>query len=98
MSRTSLMLMLRLLTQTKTPDYRTVALDIPVLHIIEESASLADQLQQTTSGMMVLLVRLEMERQVLYPGAKQGNLHLRRTGIVVMQLVIVDNIFSFDYI
>jgi hypothetical protein len=86
---------LLLLPETKTPDYRPVALDVLLLHIIEKPASLADQLEQSPTGMMILLVRLEMLRQVLDPGAQQGYLNLRRAGILLVQLVIVYNVFSF---
>jgi hypothetical protein len=44
---------------------------------------------------VVLLVRLEMLRQILDAGTEKGNLHLRGTGVPLMELVTLDDVFSF---
>jgi hypothetical protein len=84
-----------LLPKTKTSNNRPVTLDVLLLHIIEKPASLSNQFQQSPTGMMILLVRLEMVGQVLYPGAQQGYLNFRRAGILLVQLIIVYDVFSF---
>ena len=48
--------------------------------------------------MMILLVCLEMLRQVFNSGAQQRNLHFRGTRIILMQLEFVDNLAPFFYI
>jgi hypothetical protein len=47
-----------LLSQTKLLDQRTIALKISLLQISQETTSLTDHLQHTTSGMMIFLVNL----------------------------------------
>ncbi len=48
--------------------------------------------------MMILLMGLEVLRQILYPGAQEGNLDLRGSRILFVQLITIDDSFSFFYI
>src|SRR5438067_984542 len=46
-------------------------------------AAAADELQQSPTGVVVVLVLLEVLGQVADPLAQQRDLHLRRTGVTV---------------
>ena len=48
----------RLATNAETTDQRAIALDIATLHVIEQSATLADELHESTAGVMITLVYL----------------------------------------
>jgi hypothetical protein len=64
-----------------------------VLHakIIEQSAPLPYQAQQTTSRMMVFRVILQMASQLLDPRRKYSDLNFRRAAIVRCSGVSLDN-------
>jgi hypothetical protein len=49
-----------LLADTEFADYVAVAIGIVRLQVIQKAAALADQLQKTTPGSVILLVRLEV--------------------------------------
>ena len=69
-----------------------VFLEIVLLEIIQESTPLAYELQEPPAGMEVLLVHLEMLRQVVDPFRQQGNLNIRRTGIAFMPFILIDDL------
>jgi hypothetical protein len=80
--------LLLLLPEAQTFDYVSVSLNIILFDIIEESSSLTNKLQQTATGMMILLMRLKMLCQVFNPGAQKSNLDFRRTGILFVKPII----------
>ena len=53
----------------------------PGPEVVKELAAAADHLQQTAAGVMILLVLLEVARQQIDAGGKQGNLHFGGAGI-----------------
>jgi len=89
---------LRLLPETETLNHVSVMFNVLFLHIIQKPAPLADQLQKPPPGMMVLHMGLEVLRQILDPGAQEGNLDFRGSGIRVVQLKVLDDSFSLFYI
>ena len=58
-------------------DQLAVAIGVLALQVIQESAALADELQQPAAGMMVLGVRLEMVGQVVDALAEECDLNFR---------------------
>lgn len=54
-----------LATQSELLDQRLVATFVLALQIVEKAAALRDELEKTTTGMVVLLVVLEVLGQVL---------------------------------
>lgn len=54
-------------------------------------ALLADELHEPVAGVMVVLVRPKVFRQVLDAAVEQGNLHLRRTGVRLVLAVLGDD-------
>ena len=53
--------------QTEASDERLISLDITPFEIVEQSPSLAHQFQQTAAGVVVLLVDLEVLRELFEP-------------------------------
>jgi len=84
------------LTDTELRDDRAVTLNIGIFEIVEQIAAVADHLQQAAAGVMVLGMDLQMLRQLVDPGGQDGNLDLRRAGVLVMQTVLLDD-FGFFF-
>jgi hypothetical protein len=64
-------------TQSQRFDERVVAVELFALEIIEQAASLADHLQQTTTGMMIFVVNLEVLGKVSNPLGEKRYLDFR---------------------
>jgi len=65
-------------------DYVLVALGIVVLEVVEQATTLADHHQETAAGGVILLVRLEMVRQLTDSLAEHRDLDLGATGVVIV--------------
>jgi hypothetical protein len=65
-----------LLAYTKFLDQGSVFLNIFIFEIIKQTAPLANQFQQPLTGMMILLVYLEMFGEILDSIGQQSDLHL----------------------
>ena len=65
-----------LLANTEPLNRRSIALEILGFEIVEQSATSANELQQTASAVVVLLVNLEMFSQLGNALCEQGDLHL----------------------
>jgi hypothetical protein len=83
-----------LLPETQPGDDASIAIHIAFLQVIQQSPPLADKLQEPPAGMVIFLVHLEMLRQILDAGTEEGNLHFRGTGVSLMELVALDDVFS----
>ena len=67
-----------------------IAADIGVVEIIQQPPPLADHHQQAAAGAMIFLVLLQMLGQMIDPLREQRDLNIRRTGIPLVQLEIID--------
>jgi RNase adaptor protein for sRNA GlmZ degradation len=54
----------QLATNAETTDQSAIALDIATLHVIEQTATLANELHQSTTGVVITLVYLEVLGEV----------------------------------
>src|SRR6476646_3325359 len=70
-----------LAAQAQLLDQRAVALQIVPLHVGQQPAPPADQLEQAPAGMVVVLVHLHVLGELADPLCEQGDLHLRRAGV-----------------
>src|SRR5687767_5904326 len=70
-----------LAAQAELLDQGLVAIGAHAPQIIEQPAALAHQLEQAAAGMVVLLVRLEVERELVDPLRQQRDLHLGGAGV-----------------
>lgn len=62
-------------SQTEPIDHFPIPVQVLVLEIVEQIASLSNQLQQPAPGMMIFLVNLKMLGEVLNPLREDGNLY-----------------------
>jgi len=65
----------RLLSKTDLADERAVAIDVFAVEVVEQSATLTDQLQQPTPGAVVVYVLAQVLRQLGDPGCKECDLN-----------------------
>src|SRR5699024_10721959 len=79
-------------TQTQAGDERTVALDVDLLQVLEHPAALADQEQQSATRVVVVLVLLEVLREILDPTGHDRDLHLGRTGVALVCRVFLHDL------
>src|ERR1035437_7540239 len=73
-----------LLADTELADDVAVAIGIVRLQVVQKAAALADQLQKTAPGSVVLSVRLEVFGQFADARTQNRNLDLRRAGVRIM--------------
>jgi hypothetical protein len=69
-----------------------VTVDIFELYIVEQSAASSDQHQQSSAGMMVLLMDLQMFGKIGDSVGQKSNLHFRRSRIGLVQFKFFDQL------
>src|SRR4051812_35784038 len=74
---------LRLAAQAELADERAVALEVLLLQVVQEAAALADEHEQPTTGVVVVLVLAEVLGEVVDPPRQQRDLHLGGAGVVL---------------
>ncbi len=79
-----------LATQAVGDQQATVALDIEVLHVVEQTAATADHHEQATTGVVVMLVVLEVLVQVVDTGRQDRDLDFGRAAVRLMLAVGCD--------
>ena len=79
-----------LATKSEFADDRVILVDITMTQIIEKLPTTRDQLEQALARIIILLVYLEMLRQLVDALRKQCDLHLRRTRVRSMRFVVGD--------
>src|SRR5690606_21965798 len=65
-------------------DQRAVAVLVLLLDVVEKRTALRHELQETTTGMVVLRVGLEVLGQIVDPLGQNGDLHLGGAGIACL--------------
>jgi hypothetical protein len=86
-----------LFAQLQAADQLAVAVDIFFSQVAEQFSALAHKLEQSVSGMKVMLVLFKMFGEILDPVGQQGDLDLRGSGIVFMLLELLNHaLFFFD--
>jgi hypothetical protein len=65
-----------LLPEAEAPDYLAIAIDVATVDVTEVTAPLAYQLEEASPGVVVVLVNLEVFRQVLDAVSQESDLHL----------------------
>ena len=79
-----------LATKSEFADDRVILVDIAMTQIIEKLPTTRDELKQALARIIILLVYLEMLRQLVDALRKQCDLHLRRTRVRSMRFVVGD--------
>ncbi len=69
-------------------DNASIAANVFLLQVVQQSAPLANHLQQAATRMMVFAVGLEVLREVGNALAQNRNLHLRRARVRTVKLIV----------
>ena len=81
----------QLSTQSQRSDQGPITLRVCAIQVLQHAAALTDQLEQSPSGVIVMLILQQMSSQMLDSLGKQSDLYFRRTGVFVVSLVLFDN-------
>jgi len=81
-----------LLAQPETLKQRAISIVVGAAQIIQKLAATAHHTQQTTAGVMILDVALEMASEIVDARRQQRNLHFRGSGIGRGPLMILQNL------
>ena len=81
-----------LLTDTQLGDQSTVAVDVLLCQIVQHLAALTNHHQQTTAGVVVMLVHAQVIGQLVDAGGQDSNLNFGRTGVALVSSVLQDNL------
>src|SRR5690554_4529486 len=81
-----------LATQTKTLDQLKVTIAILLTEIVQQLTTLVYHPDKTTTGMVILIVDLEVILQLVDVGAQQCNLHFRGTSVTFSLLIIFNDL------
>src|SRR6185295_10871707 len=73
-------------------DQLSVALGVPVLEVVQETAAGSDHFEQAAAGMMILGVRVEVFGQVFDPAAQDSDLNLGGPRVRRVRLVGSDDL------
>ncbi|SPO57569.1 protein of unknown function [Pseudomonas sp. JV551A1] len=84
-----------LATQTQATDQGAVTSGVFALQVIQQLTTLVDHTDQTTTGVVVFVVGLEVALQLVDVGGQQSNLHFRATGIAGGLLVFGNDLSFF---
>ena len=70
---------------------RLVTVDAIAVQVCQLAPPLADQLQEATPGVEIVLVQLQMFRQPGYTCSEQSDLGLGRTGVSLVGLMLLQD-------
>ena len=74
--------------EAEASDDRSVPLDVVALHIVEQSTPTTDHHEQTTTGVVVVLVSLEVLGEAFDALGEEGDLNLGRAGVGLVESVL----------
>ena len=78
-----------LLTDTQLGDQSTVTVDVLLCQIIQHLAALTNHHQQTTAGVVVMLVYTQVIGQLVDAGGQDSDLDFGRTGVALIGITLV---------
>ena len=78
--------------EAKALDEFTVALDVDIRQVAEQTTTLTHEKQQTTTRVVVVLVSLEVLGQVFDALGENRNLNLGRTGVTLVSCILFDDV------
>ena len=87
----------RLATNAETTDQGAIALNVATLHVIEQTASLANELHESTPGVMIALVGLEVLGEVRDPVSQDRDLDFGRTRVRGVSLKVPNDLLLLSH-
>jgi hypothetical protein len=82
--------------QSQVADELTVPRDIGLLQILEETAPLADHLEQAAAAVVILHVSIEVSPKVVDASREEGDLDRGAATIVLVELILLDDVVLVD--
>ena len=82
----------KLLSETQTLDNGTITLNVVLHEVVQKLSSLADHLEQTSAGVVVLGVNLQMSGKSVDPVRENCDLDFGRTGVALVSRVFPDQV------
>ena len=79
--------------KSELADEFVIPLDVSTLEIVEQATALRDHLEEPPARVVVLLVSFEVLGEFVDALREQCDLHLRRTGVALVRLVLADYAF-----
>ena len=76
--------------ETEFRDQRPIPLDVVAPEVIQQTTALTDEHQQTSTAVMILLMDLQVLREMVDAPREERNLHLRRAGVGLVEAVLSD--------
>jgi hypothetical protein len=87
----------RLATNAESTDQSAIALDIAALHIIEQTATLTNELHESTAGVMITLVYLEVLGEMRNPVCQNCDLDFGRAGVRRVSLIVLNDLLLLSH-
>ena len=87
----------KLLTDTQLRDGGAVAFDIFFHQVVEQIAAAANHFEQTSAGMVVVLVNLQVLVEVVDSSGENRDLYLWGTGVAFVGCIVYNN-FGFFFL
>lgn len=81
-----------LLTYAELFNDSAVSFNIVLLKIGKKVSSVTYHFKKTAIGMAILRVNLQVSVKLIDSGGKQSNLYLRRTGVALMNGILLHNL------
>ena len=80
-----------LLADAQLVDQSAVTLDVLLLQVVQQTAALADHLEQATTGVVVLGIQLQVSGQVSDALGQDSDLDLGGAGVGLVSTVCLDD-------
>ena len=87
----------RLATNAESTDQSAVALDIAALHVIEQTATLADELHESAARVMIAFMNLEVLGEMRNPVGQNRDLNFGRAGVRGVSLIVLDDLLLLSH-
>jgi hypothetical protein len=87
----------RLATNAETTDQSAIALDIAALHVIEQTATLANELHESTARVMIAFVNLEVLGEMRNPVRQNRDLNFGRAGVRRVSLIVLNDLLLLSH-
>jgi hypothetical protein len=92
----AIMLIVGLIPQAQFLDDLAVIVDISALQVVEQTATLSDHLEESTTTVVILFVSAEMVRQIVDALREQRNLNASRSTVGLMRPMFLDGRTFFE--
>jgi hypothetical protein len=86
-----------LATNTETTNKGAVTLNVTVLHVIEQTTALSNELHEATSGVVITFVHLQVLGEMRDTVRQNRDLNFGRAGVLVVMLVVLNDLLLLSH-